>query len=283
MNKIISSFYLIRLDGAPIYVGYTNRDIKTRFREHKRDKDFGNAKITVESIGTLEYTFTWDLGLINQYAREVADRETELIEKYSTQDSFCQKGTKVNLGGQTWNDIKYFIRTNSNNPIFSGVDGGVVIEMLEWQHEENTRLTSIINNTKYVGHVSLTGVIRHTIPEGQARLESAIRGTKPSESVRLVSSITSTKPAEQTRLENTIRHTIPREQARLENYIRKTKTEESVRLSGNISNTRLTEEVRLGGIISVTKPVEQARIESIIGNTKPTEQIRLRNNVGNTR
>lgn len=92
MNKIVSRFYLIRLSGEPVYVGYTNRTIKQRFSEHKHDKDFGDIEPTVESLGKLEYDFTWDMDLINQYAREVSDRETELIEEYGTQDSVLQKG-----------------------------------------------------------------------------------------------------------------------------------------------------------------------------------------------
>ena len=44
-KNIISNFYLIREDNIPVYVGYTNRPVKQRFREHLRDKDFtGNDK-----------------------------------------------------------------------------------------------------------------------------------------------------------------------------------------------------------------------------------------------
>ena len=42
MFKITSRFYAIYGDGRPIYVGYTNRTVKKRFREHCQDKDFSN-------------------------------------------------------------------------------------------------------------------------------------------------------------------------------------------------------------------------------------------------
>ena len=38
--KITSRFYVIYGDYDPIYVGYTNRTVRQRFREHKEDKDF---------------------------------------------------------------------------------------------------------------------------------------------------------------------------------------------------------------------------------------------------
>ena len=121
MNKIVSNFYLIRLDSEPVYVGYTNRPINTRFKEHLRDKDFGDTEPTVESLGSLEYDFTWDEELINSYAKEVSARETELILEYNTQDSVWQKGTSRSLGGQTWANVKYFIRNNRDNPKFRGL------------------------------------------------------------------------------------------------------------------------------------------------------------------
>lgn len=49
MFKITSRFYVIYGDGLPIYVGYTNRTVKQRFREHKEDKDFsGYTEVHVE-------------------------------------------------------------------------------------------------------------------------------------------------------------------------------------------------------------------------------------------
>ena len=79
MKALKSNFYLIRVDNTPVYIGYTNRPIKTRFREHLHDKDFGDGKVTQESLGSMSFDFTWDINLINQYAKEVSDRETELI------------------------------------------------------------------------------------------------------------------------------------------------------------------------------------------------------------
>lgn len=131
MNKIISNFYLIRVNGEPVYVGYTNRPIKRRLNEHKKDKDFGDTEPTVEKLGELSYEFTWDYDLINSYANEVSDKETELILEYGTQDSIWQKGASGNLGGQTWSNVKSFVRTNRDNPKFEGLSEEDILSYLE--------------------------------------------------------------------------------------------------------------------------------------------------------
>ena len=149
MNKIVSNFYLIKLEDNPVYVGYTNRPIKQRFSEHKRDKDFGDIEPTVENLGSLEYTFTWDMELISQYAKEVSDREDELILDYNTKDSIWQKGTSGKLGGQTWANVKYFVRTNRDNPKFKGLSEEAILAYLE----DGARVSRYIGG--FVSHMDL--------------------------------------------------------------------------------------------------------------------------------
>lgn len=208
MNKIISNFYLIRLDGEPVYVGYTNRPIKTRFKEHLRDKDFGDVTPTAESLGSLEYDFTWDDELINSYSREVSARETELIIEYGTKDSMWQKGTSRSIGGQTWANVKYFIRNNRDNPKFRGLPEEAILALIEYQRKMITYLKSVISHTK---------------PLEDTRLRSVINGTKPLEYTRLKNVITHTNPLEYTRLKSAINHTKPLEEIRLKNVITNTK------------------------------------------------------------
>lgn len=145
MNKIISNFYLIRVGGKPSYVGYTNRSIETRFKEHLKDKDFGEGLVELENLGSLEYSFTWDEKLINTYSREVSNKETNLIIQYGTQDSVWQKGFSGNLGGQTWNNIKYFIRTNRDNPKFRGLPEEAILSYLDTSDNVFRYLKSFIN------------------------------------------------------------------------------------------------------------------------------------------
>ena len=157
MDKIISSFYLISVDGSPVYVGYTNRPIKTRFREHLRDKDFGAGEVTLEGLGKLAYAFTWDTELVNQYAKEVSNKEAELVYQYGTQDSQWQKGMGESIGGQTWANVKYFVKTNRDNPKFSGLHEGEILEYLDTSDRVARYLGSFVSNMNdpvsiYIGH-----------------------------------------------------------------------------------------------------------------------------------
>ena len=146
MDKIISNFYLIRVDGSPVYVGYTNRPIKARFREHLRDKDFGDGEVTLEGLGKLSYAFTWDTELINQYAKEVSSRESKLVYQYGTQGSQWQKGTSEGIGGQTWANVKYFVKTNKDNPKFSGMHEGEILEYLDTSDRVSRYLRNFVSN-----------------------------------------------------------------------------------------------------------------------------------------
>ena len=146
MKALKSNFYLIKVDDKPVYVGYTNRPIKTRFREHLHDKDFGDGEVTQDSLGSLSFDFTWDITLINQYAHEVSDKETGLITEYGTGDSVWQKGINGNSGGQTWADIKHFVMTNKDNPKFAGLSEDEILAYLQQEGIVRQYMTSFVNN-----------------------------------------------------------------------------------------------------------------------------------------
>ena len=126
-TQLTSRFYLITLRGQPVYVGYTNRPIKQRFAEHKHDKDFGDVEPEITLLDTLSFDFSWDIDVINDYAQQVDDRERELIVEYNTQDSIYQKAIG---GGQTWADVKHFVRTNHDNPKFTGLVNEEILTLI---------------------------------------------------------------------------------------------------------------------------------------------------------
>lgn len=276
MNKIISSFYLIRVGGKPSYVGYTNRPIEIRFREHLREKDFGDEVVFLENLGSLEYSFTWDENIINTYAKEVSDRETELIEEYGTQDSVWQKGTSGKLGGQTWVNIKNFVRTNHDNPKFRGLSNEAILTLIEYQREMIAYLRYVIRRTKALEETRLESVLRNTKPQEEVRLKSIITHTRTPEDTRLKNVLSSTRPQDEIRLRSIIGNTKPLEESRLMNAVRNTRSSEEVRLMNAIVITKPSEEVRLKSVINHTKPIENIRLRGVIGNTKPPEEVRLK-------
>lgn len=238
MKALKSNFYLIRVDDTPVYVGYTNRPIKTRFREHLHDKDFGDGEVTVEELDNLAFPFTWDIDTINQYAQEVSHRESELITEYGTATSVWQKGIHGNIGGQTWANVKNFVLTNKNNPKFKGMNDDVILELVEYQHKMIRYLRSVINNTKPLEDIRLKGIINSTKPLEYTRLRNVINGTKHLDEIRLRSIIHDTNPLEYMRLRNVISNTKPLEYTRLRNVIHNTKPLEDTRLKSVISHTK---------------------------------------------
>lgn len=146
-GKIVSRFYLITLAGDNIYVGYTNRPIKERFREHVKDKELPKEAM-VKQIDKLEFEFTWDMVQVNDNAKRVSKRENELIAEYGTSSSKYQKGLRDNLGGQTWASVKAFVHSNKDNPQYSGMDSQELLAYLDNYRKRMDKLSHFISNYK---------------------------------------------------------------------------------------------------------------------------------------
>ena len=224
MNKqIVSRFYLITVGGNPIYVGFTNREITTRFREHKHDKELpDNAR--VQEIDKLVYDFSWDVVTVNNNAKEVSDREAELIKEYNTQDSIYQKAIG---GGRVWNEIKHFIIINREDPFWQSMPEDIILATIEKLKAKKVRLDSVINNTKITRRIE--DVISHT--STSQRIENVIRHTTVTQRLdNIINNTTNTK-----RLEKVIGHT--RTDQRIADAISNTKN--TRRLEDVIRNTRI--------------------------------------------
>ena len=144
-GKIVSRFYLITLDNKNIYVGYTNRPIKERFREHVKDKELPK-EATVKQIDKLEFEFTWDMVQVNENAKLVSKRENELIAEYGTGSSIYQKGLRDNLGGQTWASVKAFVHSNKDNPQYEGMDSQELLAYLDNYRKRMSKLSHFVAN-----------------------------------------------------------------------------------------------------------------------------------------
>lgn len=238
MNKIVSNFYLIRLDGEPVYVGYTNRTIKQRFSEHKHDKDFGDIDPTIESLGKLQYDFTWDLGLINQYAKEVSDKETNLVEEYGTHDSIWQKGVNGNIGGQTWANVKSFVKTNRDNPTFREMNESDIMMLLEWQRRSYQKLKDMINHTNIKGYKKLNNMVNHTNIKGAIKIQHMVSHTNVRGSVKLKSMVYSTNVKGSRKLKSIVDNTNIKGAIKLQNMVNHTNIKGARNLESMINNTK---------------------------------------------
>ena len=159
-GKIVSRFYLITLDNKNIYVGYTNRPIKERFREHVKDKELPK-EATVKQIDKLEFEFTWDMVQVNENAKRVSKRENELIAEYGTSSSKYQKGLRDNLGGQTWASVKAFVHSNKDNPQYRGMDSQELLAYLDNYHGRMDKLHAFITHYRDPRLDKLSSFVSH--------------------------------------------------------------------------------------------------------------------------
>jgi len=248
---IKSKFYLIRGDGEPIYVGFTNRPIKQRFAEHKVDKDFsGYEKVTIEKLDELDYNFTWDEDILYKNANEVSVRENQLIIKYGTQNSKYQKAVG---GGQVWTYEKWFVRTNKDNPKFMGMSGKEIKEYIELENDRIKKLRSYINNTIPGYLIKQKNYIRGTVPGYFTKQKHYISDTIPSHLTKQKSYIWNTVPSYLTKQKSYIGHTVP-------SYLTKQK--------GYISSTIPSYLTKQKNYIGRTVPSYLTKQKSYIWNTK---------------
>lgn len=249
--KITSRFYVIYGDYEPIYVGYTNRTVRQRFREHKEDKDFSeydNVEVKELVDEKLSFDFTWNYEQTCENANKVSLREGQLVQQYGTQDSVFQK---ADGGGQTWATEKWFVKSNKDNPRFAGMSGA---EIKTYLKEEKTVTTWLGN---FVNHM------------------------RPAEEQWLHHFVSNMKSTEEVWLNDFVHNMKPVGEAWLHNFVHSMKPVEGVWLSNFVNDMKPVEEVWLSSFVSGMKPTEARWLISFVHSMKPVEEVWLHNFVGN--
>lgn len=176
--KIVSRFYVIYGDGVPIYVGYTNRTVRKRFTEHKRDKDFSGF-LEVKSVELkdekLSFDFTWNYDETCENADLVSKREGQIVNKYHTQDNVFQKAIG---GGQTWAFEKWFVKTNKENPRFTGMSGAEIKARIEKEKVIATDINNFISNMKPQYQVDIHSFVSTMNPQYQVDIHNFVSHMK---------------------------------------------------------------------------------------------------------
>ena len=253
MFKIKSRFYVIYGDGHPIYVGYTNRTVRQRFTEHKKSKDFSDyKKVQVKELKAerLTYDFTWDYGQTCKNADEVSLREAQLVQKYNTQKSIFQK---ADGGGQTWASEKWFVKSNKNNPRFTGLSGNQIKRLLKQEKVLRTWLHSFVN---------------HMNPVEKIWLNNFVHDMNLTEKMWLKHFVGNMSPLEKRWLQSFVHHMNPVEKRWLQSFV---------------SNMLPLEKRWLQNFVSSIKPLEKRWLNSFVGDMNPTERVWLKHFVGNMR
>jgi len=279
--KITSRFYVIYGDYEPIYVGYTNRTVRQRFREHKEDKDFSDydrveaKELTKEK---LSFDFTWDYEQTCENANKVSLREGQLVQQYGTQSSIFQKAYG---GGQTWASEKWFVKSNKDNPRFSGLSGAEIKRLLKKEKLVITWLGNFVGNMKPAEEVWLRDFVGNMKPVEEVWLGNFVGNMKPVEEVWLGNFVSNMKPVEEVWLENFVSNMKPAEEVWLGHFVGHMKPAEEVWLGSFVGSMKPTEEVWLGNFVGDMKPIEKVWLGHFVSHMKPAEEVWLNHFVGN--
>ena len=281
-GKIVSRFYLITLAGDNIYVGYTNRPIKERFREHVKDKELPKEAL-IKQIDKLEFEFTWDMVQVNENAKRVSKRENELIAEYGTGSSVYQKGLRDNLGGQTWASVKGFVHSNEDNPKYKEMDSQELLAYLDNYRKRMSKLSHFISHYKdrrldklrdFIGNykdprlTKLSHFISNYQDPRLTKLSNFITNYRDPRLTKLSSFIGGYKDPRLTKLSSFISHYKDPRLSKLSAFIGSYKDPRFIKLSNFISSYKDPRLTKLSHFISHYQDPRLSKLTNFISNYK---------------
>ena len=281
-GKIVSRFYLITLDNKNIYVGYTNRPIKERFREHVKDKELPKEAL-IKQIDKLEFDFTWDMVQVNENAKLVSKRENELIAEYRTDSSKYQKGLRDNLGGQTWASVKAFVHSNKDNPKYAGMDSQELLAYLASYRKRMDKLSNFISHYQDPRLDKLSSFVSHYRDPRLDKLSGFITNYKDPRLDKLRNFIGSYHDPRLTKLSHFISHYQDPRLSKLSHFISSYKDPRLDKLHNFIGNYRDPRLNKLHNFISSYKDPRFIKLSSFISNYKDPQLDKLHSFISNYR
>lgn len=278
--KITSRFYVIYGDYVPIYVGYTNRTVKQRFKEHKEDKDFSeyeNVEVKELIDEKLNFNFTWDYEKTCKNADEVSLRESQLVQKYGTQDSIFQK---ADGGGQTWAAEKGFVKNNKDNPRFTGMSGAEIKEYLSNTRVSERWLYSFVGNINPVEKVWIGHFVSTMVSPEEQWLHGFISTMVPVEKRWIVDFVNHMKPTKIVWLGGFVSTMVPVEESWLHTFVNTMRPIELTWIEKFTADMMQTEEAWLKNFVSGMVPEKKRWVHNFVSNMKPLEERWLNDFVG---
>lgn len=302
-SKIVSRFYVIYGDDNPIYVGYTNRSINKRFSEHKRDKDFNDySNVEVKEVDKQEFDFTWDIAQVNENAKQVSDRENELITEYSTGNSQYQKGLSDMKGGQTWASVKGFVNSNRNNPQYIGMGSEELLCYLDGYRKKHNKLAGFVNSYQDPKILNLRDFVARYQDPRVYKLSNFIARRRERRLYNLHMFITRYEDPKVTKLSGFIHSYQDPWVAKLRNFIGNYKIISNykdfeilklskfigsyqeptlIKLKSFVSNYKDHKIYKLQGFIKVYQDPKVSKLQGFIGSYKDPKVAKLKNFIGN--
>jgi len=275
--KITSSFYVIYGDYEPIYVGYTNRPVRQRFREHKEDKDFSdyeNVEVKDLADEKLTFDFTWDYDQTCRNADEVSNREADLVKKFNTQDSVFQK---ADGGGQTWAAEKGFVKSNKENPRFYGMSGAEIKSRIEEEKIVSADIGNFVNNMKPQYQSDIGNFVSDMKPQYQSDIGNFVNNINTQYQVDIGHFVSDMKTQYQVDIGNFVRTMKPQYQVDIGHFVSDMKTQYQVDIGNFVNHMKPQYQVDIGSFVNHMKPQYQVDIGSFVNNMKHQYQVDIGN------
>jgi len=275
--KITSRFYVIYGDYVPIYVGYTNRTVKQRFKEHKEDKDFTDyASVEVKELinEKIDFDFTWDYEQTCQNADKVSLREGQLVQQYGTQGSIFQRAYG---GGQTWAIEKWFVKSNKNNPRFTGMSGAEIKSRIEKEKIVSADIYSFVTHMNPQYQVDIYSFVNDMKSQYQVDIGNFVRTMNPQYQVDIAHFVNDMKSQYQVDIGNFVGNMKPQYQVDIGSFVNNMKPQYRVDIGNFVSHINPQYKVDIGNFVSYIKPQYQSDISNFVIHMKPQYQVDIGN------
>lgn len=258
--SLTAIFYEILVDDKPVYVGYTNRSIRERFNEHLRDKEFDSDNVTIKFLDKLSFDFTWDYNVISKYADLVSQKETDLIIQEKTSQSHYQKGFNNKKGGTTWTYIKWFVKTNRNNPKFQNLSEKEILHEIDQYKVDK----------KYLSHF-----IDHMQDPDRAYLSTFVNGMQDPDRKYLSHFVSHMQDPDRAYLSDFVNSMKNPDRAYLSHFVNDMKNPDRTYLSHFVSHMQDPDRIYLSTFVNGMKDPDRAYLSSFVNHMKNPDRVYL--------
>lgn len=273
--SLTAIFYEILVDDKPVYVGYTNRSIRERFNEHLRDKEFDSDNVTIKFLDKLSFDFTWDYNVISKYADLVSQKETDLIIQEKTSQSHYQKGFNNKKGGTTWTHIKWFVKTNRNNPKFQNLSEKEILHEIDQYNVDKKYLSHFIDHMQDPDRAYLSGFVSHMKNPDRAYLLNFVTSMKNPDRVYLSNFINNMQDPDRTYLSHFIEHMKDPDRAYLSNFVNSMKNPDRVYLSHFVNHMQNPDRIYLAQFVNSMKNPDKVYLSSFVNHMQEPDRAYL--------
>jgi len=210
--------------------------------EHKRDKDFSEySSVEVKELTNekLSFNFTWDYGKTCENANKVSLIEGQLVQQYDTQSNIFQKASR---GGQTWAIEKWFVKSNKDNPRFTGMPSEDIKSRIEREKVVSADIYNFISNMNPQYKVDIGSFVNDMKPQYQVDIHNFVNNMKPQYQVDIGSFINNMKSQYKVDIGHFVSNMKPQYQVDIGSFVNNMKSQYQVDIGNFVNNMKWIEQ-----------------------------------------